>query len=399
MARPRTILHVDLDAFFAAVAQRDDPSLRGKPVLVGGSVARGVVAAASYEARVFGVYSAMPMAEAMRRCPHAIVVDHDWPAIEGASRAFFDILGDFSPLVESLSVDEAFVDVTGAERLLGDGVAIAQQIKARVASELSLVASVGVAPTKFVAKIASDIDKPDGLRAVSAAELVAFLHALPVSRLWGVGAVTREKLAELGLETIGAVSRYPEPVLRARLGPALGAHIAALARGEDARDVVTEHEPVTIGHEETFERDIADPAKIAPILISQADRVAARLRRAGLRAATVSIKIKYADFRLITRRRTLADPTSDGQVIARAAIDLLASVPIDDDHGKRQRVRLCGVAALGLEARDGPRQLTLEEPRREKGERLGDTLDEIRSRFGGEAIARAIHAGRGPRPE
>jgi len=210
VTRPRTILHVDLDAFYAAVEQRDDPKLRGKPVLVGGSVRRGVVASCSYEARTYGIHSAMPMAEAMRRCPHAIVVRHRMDRYAEASRRFFAILGDFSPDVEGLSLDEAFLDVTGSERLLGDGPTIARAIKARVRAELSLVASVGVAPIKLAAKIASDIDKPDGLRVVPPDQLLAFLHPLPTTRLWGCGEATRTTLASMGLTTIGDVARYPE---------------------------------------------------------------------------------------------------------------------------------------------------------------------------------------------
>jgi DNA polymerase-4 len=389
-AAARTILHVDLDAFFAAVEQRDRPELRGKPVLVGGSRERGVVAAASYEARRFGIASAMPMAEALRRCPEAIVVGHDWPRYSAASAAFFAILGDFTPLVESLSVDEAFLDVTGSRRLFGDGPTIAQAIKDRVRAEIGLVASVGVAPTKFAAKVASDIDKPDGLVVVEPGGLFEFLHPLPVSRLWGVGAVTRGKLEELGLRTIGAVSRFPAEVLSRRLGPSMGQHLSQLARGEDGREISTEHQPVTIGHEETFAADVGDAEPIRARVIAQAEKVAARLRGAELRARVVVLKIKYADFHLISRRRTLADPTSDGRVIAEAACDLLAGVEIHGRAGKRRRVRLCGVAAAGLEGRFEPRQLTLDEDRRARGERLGDALDRIRGRFGDKVIGRAL---------
>jgi DNA polymerase IV len=377
------------------VAQRDDPGLRGKPVLVGGSVERGVVAAASYEAREFGIHSAMPMAEALRRCPRAVVVGHDWPAIERASRDFFSILRDFSPLVEPLSVDEAFLDASGTERLFGGPEAIARAIKRRVRDEIDLCASVGVAPTKFVAKIASDIDKPDGLRVVAAAELIRFLHELPVARLWGVGRVTQARLEELGLATIGDVARYPRGLLERRLGRSLGAHLALLARGEDDRPVVPDHEPVSIGHEETFDRDLSARAELAPILTGQAERVAARLRRAGLRARIVVLKVKYGDFRLVTRRRSLSDPTSDGAVLSRAALELLEEVPIGA-RGRAERVRLCGVAASGLEPRDGPRQLTLDEAGRARGERLGDALDQIRDRFGEAAVARAPAVTRTP---
>ncbi len=384
-----TILHVDLDAFFAAVEQRDDPSLRGKPVIVGGSARRGVVAACSYEARRFGVHSAMPMAVALRLCPRAVVVRHHMDRYAAASRAFFGILHDFAPVAEALSFDEAFLDVTGSERLLGDGPAIARAIKARVRAELDLVASVGVAPTKFVAKIASDIDKPDGLRVVAADAVLAFLHPLPVARLWGVGEVTQDKLRALGLRTIGDVARYPEAALRARLGEATGAHLAALARGDDPRAVEEEQAPVSVGHQETFEHDVDDPHDLEGLLLHQADRVAARLRAAELRAGAVALIVKYDDFRQLTRRTTLPDPTSDGQVIARAAIDLLGHVEVADRPGRR--VRLVGVSTTALEPRDAPRQLTLDEGRRARGERLGDVLDTIRGKFGTAAVRRAVH--------
>jgi DNA polymerase-4 len=387
----RTILHVDLDAFYAAVEQRDDPELRGKPVLVGGSARRGVVASCSYEARTFGIRSAMPMAEALRRCPKAIVVRHHMDRYVEASRGFFHILGDYSPDVEGLSLDEAFLDVTASERLLGDGPTIARAIKQRVRAELSLVASVGVAPIKLAAKIASDIDKPDGLRVVSPEGLLAFLHPLPVTRLWGVGEATREALASMGLTTIGDVSRYPEAALVGRLGAITGHHLASLARGEDARGVVAEHEPVTVGHQETFDDDIDDKGELAVILLDQADRVASRLREGNLRARAVVLIIKYDDFRQITRRTTLDTPTSDGGQLARTAIELLGKVAIEARKGAR--VRLCGISATNLEPRDAPRQLGFDEAARAKGERLGDTIDKLAQKFGKATIRRAVHLG------
>lgn len=384
-----TILHVDLDAFYAAVEQRDDPSLRGKPVLVGGSARRGVVAACSYESRAFGIHSAMPMAEALRRCPKAIVVRHRMERYAEASRAFFAILGDYSPEVEGLSLDEAFLDVTASERLLGDGPTIARAIKQRVRDQISLVASVGVAPIKLAAKIASDIDKPDGLRVVPPDQLLAFLHPLPVSRLWGVGDATRGVLATMGLSTIGDVARYPESALVARLGAVTGHHLAALARGEDARRVEPERDPVSVGHQETFDDDIDDKGELAVILLDQADRVAARLRAAELRAHAVVLIIKYDDFRQITRRTTLDSATSDGGVLARTAIELLAKVAIESRKGAR--VRLCGISATQLEPRDAPRQLAFDEATRAKGERLGDALDKLTAKFGKRTIRRAVH--------
>jgi len=385
----RTILHVDLDAFYAAVEQRDDPALRGKPVLVGGSARRGVVAACSYEARKFGIHSAMPMAEALRRCPKAIVVRHRMERYAEASRAFFAILGDYSPEVEGLSLDEAFLDVTASERLLGDGKTIALAIKRRVRAELSLVASVGVAPGKLAAKIASDIDKPDGLRVVPPDQLLGFLHPLPVTRLWGVGDTTREVLEAMGLSTIGDVARYPEAALVGRLGATTGHHLAALARGEDHRPVVAERDPVTIGHQETFDDDVADKGELAVLLLDQSDRLAARLRAADLRARAVVLTVKYDDFRQITRRTTLDAATSDGGVLARTAIELLAKVAIEPRKGGR--VRLCGIAATQLEPRDAPRQLGFDEAARAKGERLGDAIDKLAAKYGKGAIRRAVH--------
>nr|HEX4316936.1 DNA polymerase IV [Kofleriaceae bacterium] len=383
------ILHVDLDAFYAAVEQRDDPKLRGKPVLVGGSVRRGVVASCSYEARKFGIASAMPMAEAMRRCPRAIVVPHRMSRYAEASRAFFAILGDFSPDVEGLSLDEAFLDIAGSERLLGPPRDIGHAIKKRVRDELQLVASVGAAPIKLAAKIASDIDKPDGLRIVEPDGLLSFLHPLPMTRLWGVGEATRAILASMGLSTIGDVARYPEAALVGRLGATTGHHLAALARGEDARPVVTEQAPVSVGHQETFDDDVVDKGELTVLLLEQADRVATRLRANELRARAVVLIVKYDDFRQITRRTTLDAATSDGGVLARTAIELLAKVDLDDRKG--MRARLCGIAATQLEARHAPRQLGFDEAARAKGERLGDTIDKLAAKFGGGTIKRAVH--------
>jgi DNA polymerase-4 len=337
----------------------------------------------------------MPMAEALRRCPKAIVISHHMDRYASASKTFFGILGDFSPEVEGLSLDEAFLDCTGSERLLGDGPTIANAIKRRVRDELHLVASVGVAPIKFAAKVASDIDKPDGLRVVPPDGILAFLHPLPMTRLWGVGEATRTILASMGLSTIGDVARYPEAALVARLGPIWGAHIAELARGEDPRPVVSEHEQVSIGHQETFDDDIDDKGELAVILLDQADRVAARLRAANLRARAVVLTIKYDDFRLITRRTTLEAPTSDGGVLARTAIELLDDKVILESR-KGARARLCGISATNLEPRDAPRQLGFDEAARQKGERLGETIDKLSAKFGKATIKRAVHLGEEP---
>lgn len=384
---PRCILHVDLDAFFAAVEQRDNPELRGKPVLIGGSARRGVVAACSYEARKFGIRSAMPMAEAIRRCPHAIIVRHNMERYAEASAAFFKILDDYSPSVEGLSFDEAFVDLTGTERLLGPPRDVAVGIKARVLREIGLVVSAGVAPNKFVAKIASDIDKPDGLRVVTAENLLAFLHPLPLTRLWGVGDVTAATLQQLGLQTIGDVARYPESTLIARLGASAGRHIAALARGEDARVVEAQEIPESVGHQETFDEDIDDSADLIPTLLDQADRIATRLRRMELQATTVVLIIKYDDFRQITRRVGVP-ATSDSQRIIAAALRLLQQVPISGARGAS--VRLCGISTTNLVSKHAPKQLMFDQADTERGERLGATLDKVEDKFGSDIVKRAI---------
>lgn len=384
---PRCILHVDLDAFFAAVEQRDNPALRGKPVLIGGSARRGVVAACSYEARKFGIRSAMPMAEAIRRCPHAIIVRHNMERYAEASAAFFKILDDYSPSVEGLSFDEAFVDITGTERLLGPARDVAVGIKARVLREIGLVVSAGVAPNKFVAKIASDIDKPDGLRVVTAENLLAFLQPLPLTRLWGVGDVTAATLQQLGLQTIGDVARYPESTLIARLGASAGRHIAALARGEDARVVEAQEIPESVGHQETFDEDIDDSADLIPTLLDQADRIATRLRRMELQATTVVLIIKYDDFRQITRRVGVP-ATSDSQRIIAAALRLLQQVPISGARGAS--VRLCGISTTNLVSKHAPKQLMFDQADTERGERLGATLDKVEDKFGSDIVKRAI---------
>jgi DNA polymerase-4 len=385
----RVVLHVDLDAFYASVEQRDDPSLRGRPVMVGGPPPRGVVAAASYEARRFGVRSAMATAIALQRCPHLVLVRPRMGHYAEISAAFFGILRDCSPLVEGLSLDEAFLDVTGEERLLGDGAAIARRIKDRVRAELRLVASVGVADCKFVAKVASDLGKPDGLVVVPPGGSAAFLAPLPIGRLWGVGEVTEQSLAALGLRAIGDLARAGEAVLTAGLGAVRAAWLLALARGEDDRPVEPERTAVSLGAEETFDVDYRDTADLEPHLLGQADRACARARAHGMRARTITVKVKYADHELVTRRTTLPRPTADGRLVGRIACRLLREVPAIARRG----VRLTGVSLSGLEEREAPRQLLFDEKEAERGEALGEALDRIQARFGGGAVRRAVHLG------
>jgi DNA polymerase-4 len=377
------ILHVDLDAFFASVEQRDRPELRGKPVLVGGSVKRGVVTAASYEARPFGCRSAMPMAQALKLCPHAIVVPGRMDAYAAVSVEFRAILDDYTPLVEPISIDEAFLDVSGTERLHGAPEVVAAAIKRRVREELQLTASVGIAAVKFVAKIATDIGKPDGLFVVPPDETRAFLAPLPIERLFGVGPKTAKVLRDIGLETLGQIARHPLQALSARLGASHAADLQALARGEDARHVEPDRAAVSIGAEETFEEDLTDGPLLRRRITAQAERVAERLRRSEQTANAVVLKLKDPGFHIITRRRTLPAPTADGRVMARVALELL-----DGEVGP-VGVRLSGVSATNLQPAGSPRQLTLDEPQRQKGERLGQTLDKIRDRFGRDAVERA----------
>jgi DNA polymerase-4 len=384
----KTILHVDMDAFYASVEQRDDPSLRGKPVIVGGSSRRGVVLAASYEVRPFGVRSAMPMAEALRRAPQAIVVAPHRDRYETASEEVFAIFRRYTPLVEPLSLDEAFLDVTGSQSLFGDGAAIAGAIKREVRAKLELNASAGVAPCKFVAKVASDLRKPDGLVVVEADEVAAFLAPLPVERMWGIGPKTAPKMHAMGFRTIGDLARADDAALERVLG-SWGTEVGRLARGEDARDVVPDGQAKSIGAEETYEEDLVGADQIAPTLLDHAGRIARRLIRAGLSAHTVTVKVKYADFTLRTRRATLPEAVQDTDAIHRAAVELLKRVPLVG-----RRVRLTGVSVSGIT--EGPPAPTLfRDERAEKRRRVEEVSARIADRFGDEgAVTRATLLGK-----
>lgn len=342
MARPRCILHLDLDAFYASVEQLDEPSLRGRPVVVAGPSRRGVVCAASYEARAFGVRSAMPTARARKLCPGGVFVPPRFARYEEMSSSVFGIYRRYTPLVEPLSLDEAFLDVTESEALHGGGREIAVDIKRCVKGETGLTASAGVADVKLAAKIASDLGKPDGLVAVPPGETRAFLAPLPVSRLWGVGKVTEGALASLGVHRIGQLADAPEALLASALGHGHARDLRALARGEDPREVVADEEAKSIGAEETFEVDRVGREALLPRVREQAERVARRLREVGKRARTVTLKVKYADFELATRRCTLPFATDDGKVLFEAARAQLERA----DLGRP--VRLTGVSASGL---------------------------------------------------
>jgi len=377
---PRAILHVDLDAFYASVEQRDRPELRGKPVIVGGHPTRGVVVAASYEARPFGVRSAMPMAQAVRRAPQAIVVPPRFEAYVAASERVFAIFESVTPLVEPLSLDEAFLDVGGSVRLFGPPAEIARRIRGRIAAEVGLTASAGIAAVKFVAKIASDLAKPNGQLEVPADETVAFLAPLPVGRLWGVGPKTEAVLRALGLRTIGDIAATDPARLERRLGIA-GRELWELSRGIDEREVVPDRQARSVGAEDTFEEDLSGMEALRPRIHSQALRVGRRLRRAGLRARAVQLKVKFGDFRLVTRRTTLEEPTDDGQTIYRAALGLLERL------APLQPVRLTGVAGQEVTAEAGQLGLFAAGPR--PADRLNAALDRLADRFGRAAVTTA----------
>jgi DNA polymerase-4 len=375
------ILHVDMDAFYASVEQRDRPELRGRPVVVGADPrGRGVVSAASYEARRFGVHSAMPIGRAYRLCPTAAFLPVDMDKYARESERIMAILADFTPLVEPLSLDEAFLDVTGSRALHGGGVEIARRIKARILAEVGLTASAGVAPNKFVAKIASDLEKPDGLVVVAPGEEGTFLHGLPIRRLWGVGPAAERELAAMGVQAIGDLTRLGRKRLEARLG-ASGAHLFELVQGIDDRPVVPWHDPKSIGAEETFGRDTRDVGRLRATLLAQADRVAAELRAGGLRGRTVTLKLRFADFHTITRRGTEDAPTSDGGEIFRRVWAAFSKVP------RPQAIRLIGLSVSGLASASEPQQLPLL-GKPDRTDRLGRVTDEVRSRFGPQALVR-----------
>jgi DNA polymerase-4 len=379
----RTVLHVDMDAFYASIEQLDRPELRGRPVLVGGDRPRGVVCAASYEARKFGCRSAQPMAVARRMCPHAVVVPPRFPRYHAASEAMFAILHGVSPLVEPLSIDEAFVDLTGTERLLGPAEEVARGIRARIRAELGVTASVGVAPNKFLAKIASDLRKPDGLVVVPPERVHEVLDPLPIERMWGVGAATAPRFHALGVRTIGQLRAWTEERLAREFGAAAAEHFARLARGDDDRDVVPDAQAKSLGHEQTFEVDVEEPAEVRDVLLAQADAVGRRVRRHALLARGVTVKIRYGDFETITRSATLEEATDLSSAFRAAAADLF-----DRWAEKSFRpVRLIGVTATRLS--EGGAQLPLfGAADAERRRRLDRTLDSLKDRFGGDSIRR-----------
>ncbi len=379
-----------MDAFYVSVEVRRRPELAGRPVIVGGTSTRGVVAAASYEARRYGVHSAMPSTRARRLCPDAVFLSGDFAAYEAASREVHEVFRSYTPLVEGIALDEAFLDVTGALRLFGPGAAIAGSIRARISSELALSCSVGVAPTKLLAKLASEAAKPTatpagitpgaGVVVVAPGEELAFLHPLPVQALWGVGPATLERLQRLGVHTVGDLAGVAEATLVHTLGKANGRHLHRLAKGVDPRPVEPDRPIKSVGHEQTFARDLHDPAELALEVVRMADAVAARLRHHGVAGRTVTLKVRFGTFTTITRSSTAPEPLETGPAIAAAAGALLDAV--DPAPG----VRLLGVSVSGLVAPPGEQLRLGDDP---SWASATGAVDQVRERFGPSAIGPA----------
>jgi DNA polymerase-4 len=380
-----TVLHIDMDAFYASVELRRRPELAGRPVIVGGVGSRGVVCSANYAAREYGVRSAMPMGRARRLCPQAAVLPPEMSTYAEVSRGVMEIFRSVTPLVEPRSLDEAFLDVSGAIRLLGRPADIGEEVRRRVAAEHGITCSVGVAPSKFLAKLSSARCKPDGLLVVAADGVLDFLHPLPIAALWGVGERTAEQLRRLGLRTVGEVAKTPRKMLQHTLGQAVGGHLHDLAWGRDDGRVSPDEADKSIGSEETFDVDVADPRVIHRELLRLAARVGARLRTTGQLGRTVSIKVRFGDFTTITRARTLPSPTDVGHDLYATARQLFDALGVAGAP-----IRLVGVRVEGLLATDGaPVQLQLGD--RERGWREADqAVDRAVLRFGPDAVRPAV---------
>ena len=380
----RKILHIDMDAFYASIEQRDNPALKGQPVIVGGDAEkRGVVSAASYEARAFGVHSAMPASQAKRLCPHGIFLPVRMDRYREVSGQIFEVFQEYTPIIEPLSLDESFLDVTGCESLFGPAPEIARAIKRKILIRTGLTASAGIAPNKFLAKIASDWRKPDGLMEIKTDEVGAFLENLPISRLWGIGKSTEEILKGMGILRAGQLAQYPPEGIEKKLGK-FGLELIALARGEDERPVVPHEEAKSLSQEQTFTPDLQDRQVMEQILLDQAEQVGWELRKQNLRGQTIHLKVRYPDFTLITRSQTLSLPTDAGMEIYRTAMRLLEKTEV-----LSRKARLLGVGVSNLCRRDAPRQRGLFDSYREKEEKSLEAVDKIWEKFGPEAIKRA----------
>ena len=374
----KAIIHLDMDSFYPSVEVLDNPQLKGKPVIVGGSKERGVVSSASYEARKFGIRSAQPMAAAIRLCPEGIFLPVRMHRYREMSRRVFKIFRLFTPLVEPVSIDEAFLDVTASTRLFGQPDDIARKIKDMVQKETGLTVSAGVAPSKFAAKIASDMDKPDGLTVVAAHRVQEFLGPLPIEKMWGVGKRTRDRLHRLGIRTIGDFTRFPAEVLKRNFGKH-GVRMRELALGIDERDVIPVSDAKSVGHEKTFSQDIMERDSARKEILSLANKVAHRMRRDGVTGKTVTLKVKFSDFVQVTRSATLAGSTDNGHEIYSTACRLLEKT----DAGARP-VRLLGISVSQLSHRGSEEQLSLFQKREAslRRKKLNTALDSLSERFG-----------------
>lgn len=378
----RLILHVDMDCFFAAVEQRDNPELQGKPVIVGGLSSRGVVSTASYEARKYGVHSAMPMALAKRKCPQGIFLAGNYSQYKAVSTQIFEILARYSPLVEPLSIDEGFLDITGMEQFVqGNPRGYGLKLKKTILAETGLVASVGIAPNKFLAKLASDLEKPDGLVVIRREDIQRILWPLPISRIWGVGKKTEERLAVFGYRCIGDVAKVGTDVLQKQVGGRLARHLVELANGRDDRPVEPEREVQSIGKESTFEEDLKSRQEAEHHLLYLSSQVGWRLRRSGKNAHTVQIKVRLADFSTFTRQKTLSDAICYDEDIFREAKALFRAFTVPCSSG----IRLLGVSCSGFDALSEISLFEVENG--EKKERLYTAIDKIKARFGEDKIA------------
>jgi len=385
MVEPRTILHVDMDAFYASVEQRDRPEWRGKPLVVGGSGGRGVVAAASYEARARGVFSAMPMAMALRHCPDAVQVKPRMRRYQEVSAEILAILEGFSPLVEPMSIDEAFLDATGCERLLGDGPTIARAIRRKVRDALDLPCSVGVGPNKFCAKLASQMAKPDGLAVLLPPGLAEALAELPIDRMWGVGPAGAARFRAAGFRTFADLQRADAGELAKRFGEG-ARRLKDLALGIDDRPVVPDREAKSLGQERTFPIDLEDPQQQESELLAFAEQIGERLRRHQLVGWEITLKIRLPDYRTFSRSRTLDEPVDSTLAIGEPARALLREF-----HGSRpQALRLLGLSVHEVRPKEGPgsQKPLFEDPRRERDRRIDAAADRVRGRFGPDAMRR-----------
>ena len=386
----RIILHVDMDAFFAAVEQREHPELKGKPVIIGADPrqgrGRGVVSTCSYEARKYGVHSAMPISQAYRLCPQGIYLRPNGKLYRQVSQNIFNIFYEFTDLVEPLSIDEAFLDVTGSRRLFGDGPTIARKIKERIKEKEQLTASIGVAPNKYLAKIASDLEKPDGLVVVEPDKIEAFLWPLDISRLWGAGERTQQILRKMGINTIGDLARFPLSVLKQKLGSA-GEHFYRLAHGIDERPVKVTEEVKSVSNEHTFGQDVRDVELIRKKLVYLCEKVGYRLRKKDLKGKTIHLKLRYDNFSTITRNLTLSQPTNQTRQIVDVILDLF-----EKNYMTGRKVRLIGVGVSGFDVQAG-KQTSLFDILEEKQHKLDHVQDLLSNRFGRHIVQRAESLG------